>query len=186
MRPTIITALSVVALAAAAGSANAATIVGESLEAGYNHGDFVKAADGRTFKVQVLTADTANRAAIERTIVSSMQAAGAPDARTTFVTGSTNSDSGAGDYRLVVAVNPGGNVTAEDLCQPNAAPAPDTSKRVHIAMSFCNSDQLLSSATAIMGDTWQEAPVLTSAMAELMTVVLPTSNNPNHGHPSMP
>lgn len=187
MRPAALATLSVIALAAAVGPAAAATIVADSIESGYDRSEFVSIADGKPFKVEVLTADVGDRPLMEREILSSMQAAGVPGVRTTFVAGQPATSPNGSDYRLVVAVNPGGSTSAENLCAADAKVVPATTGRLHLVMSFCRTDELLSTATAITGASLQDPKALASTMSELMAVVLPATTpiriSHNHGMP---
>ena len=185
MRPTVIIALSAITLAAGAAPVLGTTIVQDTVEGSYEYGDFAAAADGRQFKVTVLLGEenAAQHQDIERAIVSSLQAAGAPGVHTTFVAGATSIVPSVSDYRFVVAINPGGTLSAEDMCSANpkmtSAPA---SQRMHVALSFCRSEDLLSTATAITGGSWQDHDTLTETMSQLMVSVVPTlpMNHNNH------
>jgi hypothetical protein len=179
MRPTTIVALSAIVLAAGIAPVHAATIVSDSVEGGYDHSDFIAATDGKQFKVVILTPDPNLRQGqdTERVILSSLQAADPTGVHTTFVAGQPSYVPNITDYHLVVALNLGGNVTGEDLCaaNPKVAPAAVGPGTLRITMSFCRTDQLLSTGTAITSASLQDPVALASAMSELMMVALPVS-----------
>ncbi|HEX2886860.1 hypothetical protein [Vineibacter terrae] len=181
MRPAPIVALSAIALAAGFTPVRAAIIVGDTVESGYDHSDFVAAADGKQFKVVVMIPDPNLRHGreTEQLILSSLQAADPADVRTTFVAGQASFVPNVTDYHFVVAVNLGGNVTGEDLCAPDPkmTPAAAGPGRLRITLSFCRTDELLSTATAITNASLDDPAALRSAMSELMTVMLPAHTN---------
>jgi hypothetical protein len=185
MRPAVIVSLSAITLAACAGPVLASNIVQDQVESGYDHGSFVAAAHGKQFNVTVLVGDVnaAQRPDIERAILSGMQAAGAPGVRTTFVASSDSARDLAG-YRLVVAIDPGGTTSAEDLCAASPKLAPVSGPHsMHIAISFCRGEDLLSTATAITSAPWQDQETLKRTMGELMLATLPTAPPMRIEHP---
>ena len=185
MRPAVIVSLTVITLAAGTGPVLGSTIVQDQLESGYDHGTFVAAADGKQFNVTILVGDAnaAPRPDMERAILSGMQAAGAPGVRTTFVASSDSARDQAG-YRLVIAVDPGGATSAEDLCSASPALTRVSGRHsTHITLSFCHGADLLSTATAITSASWQDQDSLKATMGELMLAALPSAPPIRIEHP---
>lgn len=176
-RTTIALALALSAVSAA--QAAAAVITSEGVEGPYYRSEYMTAADGREFLIEVRGVPFAgmSQEAFDQALIRVMMSARPSSPATQFTTRpiSGNADPA---YRLVLVFGPARNLAFETQCRAldRARFEPVAAGEVKVSAAFCRGDDLMSRAVARTGATDINDPAFRQMFVELFPVLFPPRN----------
>ncbi|TXL70355.1 hypothetical protein FHP25_35095 [Vineibacter terrae] len=177
----VIAALAIgLAIGAVTGCGPQTTVItSEGAESPYSYQEYLAAADGRDFLVEVrgmpfpgMTQDAFNQA-----LMGVLQAARPARPAATFTT-RPGGPTMVPAYRLVLVFNPAVNLAHETQCRAldSIRPGQPTAGQVRVSVAFCRKDDLMSKAVAHNGATGVDDPVFRQMFTELFPVMFPPRN----------
>jgi hypothetical protein len=158
---------------------HAATITSEGAESPYSYQDYLSAADGRDFLVEVRGVPFAGmtQEAFNERLMAIMMAArpARPAARYTT---QRDRPSMMSAYRLVLVFNPARNLAHQTQCSALASvqPGAPVAGRVRVSVAYCRKDDLQSKAVAVTSATSIDDPAFRQMFVELYPVMFPPWN----------
>jgi hypothetical protein len=156
-----------------------AIITSEGAESPYSYLEFVNAAAGRNFLVEVRGVPFAgiDRQSFEQRLMEILRSAQPPGLGARFTT-DRESQGMASAYRLVLVFNPARNLAHETQCRAleTVQPGPIVQGRVRVSVAYCRSADLMSKAVAQTSAGGIDDPAFRQMFVELFPVMFPPRN----------
>ena len=155
------------------------TITSDGAESPYSYQEYVAAADGRDFLVEVRGLPFAgmSQETFDPALMAVMRSARPARPAANF----TTRRGGPGmvpAYRLVLVFNPPRNLAHETQCRAldSVQPGPASAGQVRVSVAFCRKDDLMSKAVARTSVTSVDDPAFRQMFVELFPVMFPLRN----------
>ncbi|QQS12497.1 MAG: hypothetical protein IPK81_24005 [Rhodospirillales bacterium] len=163
----------------AAAPASAAVITSAGAESPYSYQEYVAAADGREFPVE-LHGDVfpgASSDALAPAVLRIMDQARPASPATRFARAGTM-PAGSPDYRLVIVFGPARNLSHHTLCAApqKIAHEPVKEGQARLSIAFCRGTDLMSRAVATTAARNVDDPAFRQMFVELFPVLFPKRN----------
>jgi hypothetical protein len=172
--------IAALALCAVAGCAGQGTVItSDGAESPYNYLDYLNAADGRAFLVEVRGVPFAGMTqdAFDARLMPIMTSARPPRPAAAYTT-RRDAPGMMPAYRLVLVFNPARNLSHQTQCSAldSVQPGAPVPGRVRVSVAFCRKDDLMSKAVAVTTAAGIDDPAFRQMFVELYPVMFPPWN----------